>query len=125
MGDTTTRVVSETGIEAIDKAIAIFMDDAQLQDFHTEDGAHGQCNEASDQFTHVLAELGIKDVHIEHYEPNIHMDRGDYPYKMSGCSWHWAVRIGEWIIDWTARQFEPEAPFPAVWKGEKRKWRNA
>jgi hypothetical protein len=29
--------------------------------------------------------------------------------------WHAFVKIGNLCIDWTARQYDPEAPFPKVW----------
>ena len=36
----------------------------------------------------------------------------------SGCRWpgHVVAHVGEWLIDWTARQFNPSAPFPLVFR---------
>lgn len=33
-----------------------------------------------------------------------------------GCRWpgHMVARVNEWYIDWTARQFHPDAPFPLI-----------
>lgn len=35
-----------------------------------------------------------------------------------GCNWsgHVCAYIGEWVIDWTARQFKPDAPWPLVFR---------
>jgi len=43
-------------------------------------------------------------------------DLARFPYAANRtCNWHWAVRVGDIIVDWTARQFDPNAPFPALW----------
>lgn len=112
-----------TDIAALNEAIASFLPFAQGEGYDCWAGARDMCNEASDEFLHELAKHGIEG-EIEHYDPSIILDLKDYPHKLSACSYHWAVRVEEWVIDWTARQFEEEAPFPAVWKGERREWRN-
>lgn len=109
---------------ALEEAIHEFIEQATEQQWHTAAGAENRCNIASDAFLHVLEEYGIEG-EIEHYEREILLDRKEYPYGALGdSSYHWAVRVGDTIIDWTARQFDEQAPFPAVWKAARREWRN-
>ena len=100
------------------------MEFAQQEGYDDPEFALGMCSHASDEFLHELAKFSIEG-EIEHYEPNNADDVDDYPYVMKQCAWHWAVRLGEWVVDWTASQFNPECPFPAVWKETRREWRNA
>jgi hypothetical protein len=41
----------------------------------------------------------------------------DYAHRGIGqwCG-HTVVKIGRLRIDWTARQYDPEAPFPLIWR---------
>lgn len=121
----TTPPVTRTGEVLIDKAIEAFLEFAEAEGYSTSEGASDNCNHASDEFLHeLLAEVGIEG-EIEHYGQSVEIDHVDYPYEMPYyVDFHWVVRVGDWLIDWTARQFEEEAPFPAVWKGERREWRN-
>lgn len=96
---------------------------AEGEGYDSPEGASDMCNHASDEFIRELTEYNIKG-QIEYYETHIKIDVQDYPYNLHKCCFHWAVRVGEWVIDWTARQFDEDAPFPAVWKGERREWRN-
>jgi hypothetical protein len=109
-------------------AIRSFMAKAKKEGWHTEVGAKGWCNDASDQFLHELEDVhGIKGAEIEHYDfdtwqdditPEMVLkDTARYPYMTDDTvtEWHWAVRIGCLIIDWTARQFDDKAAFPALW----------
>ena len=109
---------------ALRAAIESFVDYATREKWHTVQGANNRCNVASDAFLHVLSDHGIEG-EIEHYERDVTLDRVEYPYgDLGGCYYHWAVRVGDMIIDWTARQFDKDAPFPAVWEAERREWRN-
>lgn len=116
----TSKLVSEP----LRRSITKFLPLAQSEEWDTEDGATGMCGDASDLFLHVLDENGIEDALIEHYDPEIILDCLDYPFDLTKCRYHWAVRVGDLIIDWTARQFDADAPFPAIWKEERREWRN-
>jgi hypothetical protein len=47
--------------------------------------------------------------------------RATFPYAAGRWPWydpadapHWTVRVGDWSIDWTARQFRPEAALPEI-----------
>lgn len=106
-------------------AIKRFLPEAIDEDLDDPDGAWGQCTESSDSFLHFLDEAGVEGAVIEHFDPCVRQDRVDYPFgDLIGCSFHWAVRVGDIVIDWTARQFSDDAPFPAIWKCERREWRN-
>lgn len=35
---------------------------------------------------------------------------------------HWVFRLGDVLIDWTVRQFLPEAPVPLVWRAAPGDW---
>lgn len=39
-------------------------------------------------------------------------------WYVRGCNYsgHMAVRIGDFVVDWTARQFTSRAPFPLIFK---------
>ena len=112
-----------TDSKALNEAIASFLPFAEQEGYDDPDSALGMCNHASDEFLHELTKRRIEG-EIEHYEDHILIDQKDYPYGLSDCQFHWAVRVGDWIIDWTARQFDNAAPFPAIWKGQRREWRN-
>lgn len=109
---------------ALMQAIEEFLPRAR-EEWDTPEKAEDNCNYASDEFLHLLKRFGIEGL-IEHYEPEYHyMDNEDYPYDFDGeCQYHWAVRLGNIIIDWTARQFNEHAGLPAVWISEPRPWRN-
>lgn len=120
-----TNPQERTGNPIIDEVIESFLKFATQERYNEHEFALGMCNHASDEFLHELAKFDIDWGEIEHYEPGIKADIREYPYPMRGCAWHWAVRLDEWVLDWTARQFYPNAPFPAVWRGKRREWRNA
>jgi hypothetical protein len=105
-------------------AIDSFHPIAEEEGWDTPEGAEDQCTEASDRFVRHLMDHGIEG-EIEYYDPNRSQDRKDYPYEsLAGCWQHWAVRVNGTIIDWTARQFLDDAPFPAVFRSKYREWRN-
>lgn len=113
-----------TGVPWIDEAIEAFLPTAINEGWGIDEYAEDNCHHASDEFLHKLAELDIDGALIEHWDPHIEQDQRDYPYALWTCSYHWCVRLGEWLIDWTAAQFDDDAPLPAVWRGPKREWRN-
>ena len=39
---------------------------------------------------------------------------GRWPFYDRATVQHWTVRVEDWSIDWTARQFAPSAPWPRV-----------
>lgn len=40
----------------------------------------------------------------------------DFPFDTDGVAFHFVVKVGEFIVDWTARQFGQQNPFPAIWR---------
>ncbi len=40
----------------------------------------------------------------------------DFPFDTDGVAFHFVVKVGEFIVDWTARQFGQKNPFPAIWR---------
>lgn len=46
-----------------------------------------------------------KDVHLR-----------TFPFDTNGFSFHFVVKVGDFIIDWTSRQFDELSPFPSIWR---------
>lgn len=105
-------------------AIDAFRPIAVAAKYNTQRGAYQQCTEASNDFLLVLEEHGVTNATIEHFEVGIPEDAADYPPGHFNMGWHWAVRVGSLVIDWTARQFQPRAAFPLIWECPVRVWRN-
>jgi hypothetical protein len=114
------------------KAIDSYLPKALEERLDTGEGAGGLCNEISDDFLHELSAFGVEGL-IEYYgfdddndatPERQKQDIDDYPLDVDGCMWHWAVRVGNLVIDWTAKQFDETANLPAIWISEKRPWRN-
>jgi len=122
-----TRGLSREARKRLREAIEKFYKRARRERWHKPEYAKCNCNHASDEFLHCLARFKIEHIaDIEHYDfqkaswhtcthEEAMYGRMRYPFPPAG-QWHWAVRVGDnLIIDWTARQFDPEAPFPAMW----------
>lgn len=105
-------------------------------EFATVDGADGCCGLATDLFIEMAEALNVgcpmEELHFtsrrlwaaefRHPElreggiPCFHYSKGP-PLFHGGLSDHMGhivVRVGELCVDWTARQFRPDAPFPFV-----------
>jgi hypothetical protein len=118
-------------------AMHTFLPHAVEQGLDNAKSAIGRCDDTSLAFREVLLQAGMseKDCSVEDYaflapewdnqdrhvvvtRSRIIADKKRYPFRLPRpvrCNWHWAVRVGNVIIDWTARQFDSEAGFPAVW----------
>lgn len=50
--------------------------------------------------------------------PTFRYTDAPHHWYRNGCEWsgHVCAHVGEWVIDWTARQFRPDAPFPLAFK---------
>lgn len=96
---------------------------------HDPEGAAGECLEASGHFREILMKCGISGrTHrlreYMFYPLNATERRrkerdkliGTFPFDTSGCRFHYVVKLGDLIIDWTARQFGAANPFPAIWR---------
>jgi hypothetical protein len=79
---------------------------AKYQWLASPEGSRAQCINASINF---LKSLGVapEDMHL-YMDSNLEEDVDEHGEH------HW-VRIGKLNVDWTARQFDPTAPFPKMW----------
>jgi hypothetical protein len=84
------------------------------------DGAHDTCFDTCAVFAGFLDGRGI----IVGEEPGDDWDTirvrevgtGSAPVDFRKYKCHWVFRVGLVALDFTARQFHPEAPVPVVWK---------
>lgn len=133
--------------EGVDRASVLLAVDAFAMahpEYATPGGAWGECWGATDAFLLALAErtdrgLVGEAVHFviesdcadEHspYEDRqgkprlVRGSRADYPLALvpqPHLCCHRYARVGDLCIDWTARQFDPKAPFPMAWIEEKK-----
>lgn len=117
------------------EAVLAYIPKAKDNGFDTKDGATGWCLEASDEFLNTLEDYGIeieydsswcKGASLRHYifkplnKDEEHLREEDrysssFPFDPKGCFYHFAVKVGDIVIDWTARQFGANNPFPAIW----------
>jgi hypothetical protein len=126
--------LNEPEYEKLCEAIRAFLPFARESRWSTHSGAWNKCMEASDCFLHELERVGLEG-EIEYYDfegkcctvDEMDLDIREYPFSVEEDIHrnHWAVRVGNIIIDWTARQFNRTASFPAIWVSpERRPWRN-
>lgn len=115
------------------KAVEAFIPEAKAEEYDTKKGAHGYCDIASGCFAKTLEEWGFssKDYSLREYlfDPTTKEEKkiakedrflALFPfskYSKSGqyCNFHCVIKVGNFIVDWTARQFDETAPFPAIW----------
>ena len=75
---------------------------AENPDLATQNGSADQCYSASMAFTKVLLGTGIQNSTI----PSVFVDESYTNHRV--------VKVDDLLIDWTARQYDPSAPFPLV-----------
>ena len=83
----------------IKAAIAKFA--AEHPELRTKDGAAHKCRTISGEFCVALHRAGIKEAVVDEMD------------VVDGVA-HKAVRVGDLWIDWTARQYNPNAAFPLI-----------
>lgn len=113
------------------EAVLAYIPKATDNGFDTRDGAIGWCLEASDEFLHILEDhgfdIGTGEDFLRHYifkplnKDEQHKQADDsylssFPFEPRSCCYHFAVKVEDIVIDWTARQFGATNPFPAIWK---------
>lgn len=110
-----------------------FLDGGYPDFWETAEGADGECFVASKEFLKFLDRYGENariimftdeaEASVPHIEKYFSVKV--YPYQrvphrwyQNGCRWagHFVVRVGDLCVDWTARQFNPEAPFPLIFE---------
>jgi hypothetical protein len=92
----------------LDKAIVDFS--ASHQYLNNQKEAEWQCMEVSQEFIKYLYDLGV-------IEPGMISSGlvGQFHTRVNNIP-HTVVKIGNTLIDWTRRQFQPNSPFPYVYK---------
>lgn len=77
-------------------------------EYATQEGAKDCCVRASDGFISLLIARGFLEEKCPRWEWEVmEVD------VVAGVS-HYAARVGCVLVDWTARQFDPAAPWPKV-----------
>ncbi len=101
--------------------------DPEIAAFASPEGADGSCGYATDLFLDIAEQL-LPGAEIDeaHFGPARKITASDrylyneapHPWYLSGCKWpgHVVAIVGGWLIDWTARQFDPNAPFPLIFQ---------
>jgi hypothetical protein len=98
----------------------------EFSKYNTQAGALYQCCDATDEFIHfvhryspdLFAELGVRRFEFDIKDstgiyPSVYKD-GDNESGHSRAPWHCIVDTKNVLIDWTARQYVADAPFPLI-----------
>ena len=89
-------------------------------EYGTPEGAEDCCFTASCEFAEVCQEAGlpvcVKDEDGESIYDVLEVAgiEGQYHVDFKRFRNHWVLRVGNYIVDWTARQINPSADFPVV-----------
>jgi len=95
-----------------------------MKDWNTDE-RHGQCVEACNDFLNLLDTYGLKGDIQSWNAPGFNpkeqglLPEKTFPWSWEGWYYHAVVEVQGLLIDWTAKQFDPNAPFPTVWRIEK------
>lgn len=113
----------------LDQAIKAFK--KQHGCYDSQLGARSNCQVASQRFIEFLREHKVRGADeareveyayntARHYPVKVKFVNRSRPFFLDrprgGCFYHVVVKIGSLRIDWTARQFDPNAPFPLMWR---------
>jgi hypothetical protein len=79
-------------------------------------GAYANCLSLSARYALWLRERGVDCglLHVAGSATTFGRGAGRWPFTDPAETQHWTVRVGDWSIDWTARQFRPRAAWPEV-----------
>lgn len=82
----------------------------------TPAGAYANCYALSVAFARWLHERNVRCqiLHLVGSRKPLPDAVGRWALCDPATAQHWAVRVGRWTVDWTARQFSPQADFPCV-----------
>ncbi len=109
-------------------AVKAHIPKAVEEGYDTKIGAAGWCLEASNDFMQTLEDHGFtkssyflrqyiwdptNKKEMKEQRKDIFLD--SFPFDTDNCPYHFVVKIGKIVIDWSARQFGAENPFPAIW----------
>lgn len=117
--------------------IAFSIEVAEPARWHLPEHAFGECADASSEFcSFIYYRYSLRFLRHQYYfrpsawtpendrawensgwsHRQAQDDRNRYPYyKSGGHGDHWVSQHGHLMVDWTARQFQPTAPWPALW----------
>lgn len=96
---------------------ALYRPRAEAAGYSTPQGATLRCGEATEDFTQFLCAAipGIDMVTKMLLDFHLIGDRALYPIDVSGYRQeHVFTLVGNCAVDWTARQFDTEAPCPLI-----------
>ena len=84
-------------------------------------GAYGNCLAVSVRCAIWLRGQGIECglLHMVGRAERFNQGSGRWPLSDPAATRHWTVRVGDWSVDWTARQFRPRAAWPQVDRVER------
>lgn len=79
-------------------------------------GAYANCLAVSTHCAHWLRDRGVACglLHLIGSREPFPEGAGRWRFCDPAKTEHWSVRVERWSIDWTARQFNPRAPWPQV-----------
>jgi hypothetical protein len=79
-------------------------------------GAYANCLAVSARCALWLRERGVECglLHMAGSARRFRHGAGRWPFTDPAETQHWTVCVGDWSVDWTARQFRPRARWPEV-----------
>lgn len=95
--------------------------DRELDEFRTYGGSYTQCDEASGMVLDKLKKKGVEATTLFVTSPS-HVpyeikDPENENRRISPYLWHMVVLVkGKYVLDFTARQYNPKVPFPVAWE---------
>jgi hypothetical protein len=101
----------------LDELIAEFA--ASHPEWETESGARNQCCDASEAFLSFLCTKGVADeCRADFYDFLLPNNENPAPYayqlRFGDCPGHRIVKTKFCFVDFTARQYNPDLPFPYI-----------
>jgi hypothetical protein len=109
---------------ALQSAIAAFLPIAEGNNWHTQDGAFQWCGDASEAFAGFAMAFGLETT-VEGFnglpqEAIDAIEKLGHPGLIDDeGTGHTTVAVEGVFVDWTARQFYPDKPFPTIWTIEE------
>ena len=118
-------------MKELDTLINLAKKNPRLARFADPKRADGCCGLATEYFLEMVEKLfpklKIEEVHFTDRckvfqklpgLTSMAYDRVRHPWYQKGCRWdgHAVPCVAGWCVDWTARQFDPDAPFPLVFR---------
>ena len=94
-------MIRAEGSTELDRVVCLFIEIVVREQMDTPDGADGMCVYLSKYFSEFCETFGIDTECI----PVLHEIRQD---------WHCIVKVGDDFVDWSYRQYEPDAPMPLI-----------